>query len=81
MEGPHVGALGEALDSLPLPLPPNLKLTVTGGKSDFFLTLITGRKESDAEFYPSDPDQIVNAEEQPHPGGSRRDPPLGTAFA
>ncbi len=62
--GPSVGALGEALGLLPTPLPPGAALTVKGGKTDFVLTLITGRHEADAEFYPADQDQIVNAAEQ-----------------
>src|ERR1700728_4849889 len=37
-----VGALGEALNLIPKPLPPNAKFTVTGGKTDFVLTLTTG---------------------------------------
>jgi thiol:disulfide interchange protein len=60
-----VGALGEALSLIPTPLPANAKLTVTGGKTDFVLTLITGKRETDAEFYPADQDQIANAAPQP----------------
>jgi thiol:disulfide interchange protein len=59
-----VGALGEALSLLPKPLPADAKLTVTGGKTEFVLTLITGKHETDAEFYPFDQDQIVNNVEQ-----------------
>jgi thiol:disulfide interchange protein len=59
-----VGALGEALTLLPQPLPPNAKLTVTGGKTDFVLTLTTGKRETNAEFYPFDQDQIANAAPQ-----------------
>ncbi len=71
---PPVGALGEALSLLPKPLPPNTTLSVNGGKSEFVLTLITGRRETDAEFYPFDQDQIANAAEQtvePLPNGLR----------
>src|ERR1700736_6492643 len=49
-----VGALGEALNLIPKPLPPGAKLTVTGGQTDFVLTLITGKRETHAEFYPFD---------------------------
>ncbi len=59
-----VGALGEALTLLPQPLPADAKVTVTGGKSAFLLTLTDGRRKPDAEFYPADADQIVNATEQ-----------------
>jgi DsbC/DsbD-like thiol-disulfide interchange protein len=60
-----VGALGEALTLIPKPLPPNAKLTVTGGKTDFVLNLVTGGRETNAEFYPADQDQIANAAPQP----------------
>ena len=58
-----VGALGEALSLLPQAPPAGAKITVTGGKSAFLLTLIDGQREPDAEFYPAEPDQIVNATE------------------
>jgi thiol:disulfide interchange protein len=59
-----VGALGEALTLIPKPLPPNFKFTVTGGKTDFVLTLTTGKRENNAEFYPFDQDQVANAAPQ-----------------
>jgi thiol:disulfide interchange protein len=59
-----VGALGEALTLIPKPLPPDAKLTVTGGKTDFVLNLTTGGRETNAEFYPADQDQIANAAPQ-----------------
>ncbi|WP_158941932.1 protein-disulfide reductase DsbD [Granulicella sp. S190] len=59
-----VGAIGEALTLIPKPLPADAKLTVTGGKADFVLNLITGGRETNAEFYPSDQDQIANAAPQ-----------------
>ena len=58
------GALGEALTLIPKPLPPSMKFSVTGGKSDFVVTLITGATESDAEFFPYDQEQIDNAAPQ-----------------
>jgi len=61
---PTVGAVGEALTLIPKPLPPGAKFTVTGGKTDFVLTLTTGRRETHAEFYPFDQDQIANAAPQ-----------------
>jgi len=61
---PATGALGAALKLIPQPLPADVKFTVMGGKSDFVLTLITGHKETAAEFYPFDQDQIVNAAPQ-----------------
>jgi thiol:disulfide interchange protein len=60
-----VGALGEALTLIPKPLPPDTKLTVTGGQTDFVLTLTTGKRETHAEFYPFDQEVIANAAPQP----------------
>ena len=60
-----VGALGTTIKQAPQPLPSNSKLTVTGGKTDFVITL-TGQPvgDSDPEFYPYDPELIVNAADQ-----------------
>lgn len=69
-----VGALGEALGLLPKPLDSDMKLTVTGGKNEFVLDLITGERTTDAEFYPFDQEQIANAGDQdvePLPNGVR----------
>ena len=63
-QGQPAGALGQALTLLPKPLPPGAKLTVTGAKSGFVFTLLTGKREKDAEFYPFDQDQIANAGNQ-----------------
>ena len=71
---PPTGALGEALSLIPKPLPPGMRLTVNGGRSDFVLTLLSGAKETHAEFYPFDQDQIANAGNQvsePMPKGIR----------
>ncbi len=62
--GQPVGLLGESLSLLPKPLPADAKLTVKGGKTDFVLTLNSGQSEADAEFYPDEQDQIVNAASQ-----------------
>ena len=59
-----VGALGEALSLIPKPLPPDMKFTALGGKQDFVFTLTTGERETDAEFYPFDQEQIANAADQ-----------------
>lgn len=79
------GQLAEAIQLLPQPPPGGTKLTVMGGKSDFVLTLITGHRDTTAEFYPFDQDQIVNAAPQtvePLPNGVRlriqRAPDLAT---
>ena len=69
-----VGALGEAIGLLPKSLEPGMKLTVTGGKKEFVLDLITGERIPDAEFYPYDQEQIANAGDQdvePLPNGVR----------
>ncbi|WP_263385267.1 protein-disulfide reductase DsbD family protein [Granulicella arctica] len=62
--GPMVGALGQSISLIPTPLPAGSTFSVKGGKTDLVLTLITGKSEDDAEFYPADQDQIVNAAEQ-----------------
>jgi len=59
-----VGAVGEALGLIPAPLPPDMKFTALGGKKDFVFTLTTGERETDAEFYPFDQEQIANAADQ-----------------
>lgn len=69
-----VGALGEALGLLPKPLGPDMKVTVKGGQKEFVFDLITGESQDDAEFYPFDQEQIVNAGDQdaePLPNGVR----------
>jgi len=58
------GAIAEALHNVPKPLPSNMKFTVTGGKTDFVVTLDKGSPQPDAEFYPFDPDIIENAADQ-----------------
>ncbi|HEX2917119.1 MAG TPA: thioredoxin family protein [Edaphobacter sp.] len=59
-----VGALGEALRLMPKPLDPDMKLSITGGKNEYVLDLITGDKITDAEFYPYDQQLIENAGDQ-----------------
>ena len=69
-----VGPLGEALTQRPKPLEPNMKATVTGGKQNFVLDFVAGKRIADAEFYPFDAEQIANAAEQridPQPDGIR----------
>ncbi len=64
---PHVGALAAAMTLIPKPMPAGTKFSVRGDKQQFELTLIDGKKEKDAEFYPFDKDPtdvIANAEEQ-----------------
>jgi thiol:disulfide interchange protein DsbD len=68
---PLTGALGEAITLVPKPLPADAKFSVMGGAQQFVLTLIDGRREMHAEFYPypseaaadeaPPPDAIVNA--------------------
>ncbi|WP_348268609.1 protein-disulfide reductase DsbD family protein [Edaphobacter paludis] len=61
---PPTGVLGEALNLIPRPPPADVKFTVIGGKSDFVVTMINGHRETSAEFYPFDEDQILNAAPQ-----------------
>jgi thiol:disulfide interchange protein DsbD len=61
---PHAGPIAEALDNIPAPLPAGMKFTVIGGKTEFAATLITGKPQQDAEFYPFDAEIIDNAADQ-----------------
>ncbi len=61
---PVVGALGEALNSLPKPLPSTMSATAVGDAKHIAVTIKTGSKETDAEFYPFDPEVIDNAADQ-----------------
>ncbi len=63
-EPPLVGALGQAIKSLPTPLPARMHATAVADASSIAVTLNTGEREEDAEFYPFDPDQIDNAADQ-----------------
>ena len=61
-----VGALGTTIKTLPKPLPAGASFSVLGGKTDFVLTF-TGHKSAstaDPEFYPYDPELIVDAADQ-----------------
>lgn len=60
----RVGALGEALTLLPKPLDRDQSSSVIADKNELVLTVKTGTDETEAEFYPADPDQIVNVAPQ-----------------
>jgi thiol:disulfide interchange protein DsbD len=71
---PVVGALGEAVHSLPKSLPPTMSAAAIGDAKHIALTVHTGEREQDVEFYPFDPEVIENAAEQevqPLPDGIR----------
>ena len=59
-----VGALGSALASLPVALPATMSVSVISDAQQIAVTLKTGSKEEDAEFYPFDQDQIDDAADQ-----------------
>ncbi|HEV2577138.1 MAG TPA: protein-disulfide reductase DsbD domain-containing protein [Acidobacteriaceae bacterium] len=61
---PVVGALGESIKSLPKPLPSDMSVSAIGDSKHIQLTLKTGSHETDAEFYPFDPEIIENAADQ-----------------
>jgi thiol:disulfide interchange protein DsbD len=61
---PVVGALGEAMNSLPKPLPATMSVSAVGGTKRIAVTLHTGSREQDAEFYPFDAEVIENAADQ-----------------
>jgi thiol:disulfide interchange protein len=61
---PKVGALGEAMTLVPKPLPGGMTFSARGDAQQFELTLVDGKREKDAEFYPFDKDPtdlIANA--------------------
>jgi len=62
-----VGALGEAMTLIPGPLPKGATFTASGDAQGFVLTLIDGKRQEKAQFYPYDhepTDVIANAAEQ-----------------
>jgi len=64
---PKLGALGEAMTLIPKPLPGGMKFSVRGDKQQYELTLVNGKRDKDAEFYPFDKDPtdvISNAADQ-----------------
>ncbi len=69
---PAIGALGEAVNNLPQPLPASMKASAISGKVSsatgptpaIDLTVHTGKRQLDAEFYPFDPTQINNPADQ-----------------
>ena len=86
-QGQLLGTLGEALKSVPTPVPATWKLTANADSKEFVFTVLNGPKinPDDVEFYPVDPDLIVNAGDQevePISGGFRvrvpRSPDLAT---
>ncbi len=66
--GALLGAVGEAITNEPVSLPSGSRITVTGGKDEFLLTLTPAPSSAvakDVSFFPFDPDQIQNAADQP----------------
>jgi thiol:disulfide interchange protein DsbD len=61
-----VGALGEALTTLPKPLPKDDSISARADAKRIAITLVDGYRETDPEFYPFDHDAnpIVNAADQ-----------------
>lgn len=58
------GPLGKAIASLPTPRSANIQGSAIGDAKAIGLTLHTGKRQTDAQFYPFDPDQIDNAAQQ-----------------
>lgn len=56
-----VGPLGSAFNTLPKPLESGMSAEALATPQEFIVTLHSGDEEKDAEFYPFDKDQIVNA--------------------
>ena len=62
--GPMVGALGQSIKNLPQPLPDHMTGAALLGPKEWVITLHTGGAEEDGEFYPIDPDLIVDNADQ-----------------
>ena len=62
---PLAGALGAALSKLPESLPANMSVSAIGDAKHIAVTLITGSRQTNADFYPFDPLIIQNAAPQP----------------
>jgi len=60
-----VGALGEALGKLPQPLPAGMRASAIGDAKHILVTLTTGKRQQDAQFYPFDPLIVHDAAPQP----------------
>lgn len=63
--GEHVGALGAALSHMPKALPAGYSFSAQGHGEDIVLTARLGASPKDAEFYPSEGDQVADSNEQP----------------
>ena len=61
---PVLGALGQAIHSLPKPLPEGMSVSAVGGKKAIAVTLKTGEREEDVELYPFDELVINNPADQ-----------------
>ena len=59
-----VGALGTAISTLPVTLPAKMPASAVGDAGHILVTLKTGTKEEDAEFYPFDGEVLDNAADQ-----------------
>jgi thiol:disulfide interchange protein len=59
-----VGALGSAIATLPVALPAKMSVSAVGDAGHILVTLTTGTKEEDAEFYPFDQGEVDFAADQ-----------------
>ncbi|WP_232296133.1 protein-disulfide reductase DsbD [Terriglobus sp. TAA 43] len=59
-DGEKVGELGAALKGMPKPLPLSFRVTASTVGDNIVLTAITGTRETDAEFFPAEPDVIAD---------------------
>ena len=62
---PLVGTLGQAIKSLPVPLPANMSATAVGDAKSLGLTVHTGARVTTAEFYPYLQDVCSNGQCSP----------------
>lgn len=71
-EPEQVGALGTFLKKIPVPLRKDMSVTAIGDSRQIMLTLKTGAREDEGEFFPFDQDIISNPADQtiePQPDG------------
>ena len=83
---PLIGALGAAIKSLPKPLPAEMHVSAVADAKSIGITVHTGDKETGAQIYPFDQNQVSNAApeaEDPLADGTRlvlvRDPSTAAA--
>ena len=63
-DAPLAGVLGNAIRSVPAVMPSSMQASIVADSKSIAITLHTGKRETDAQFYPFDTDQIADAAPQ-----------------